>query len=72
MAHRLWDGRDVVTEKIGPIWLVSAKGEKIADIWPIPYRLLAGSKRHVGRNSVPYATDQQDDITYIEPGDYGG
>jgi glucose/arabinose dehydrogenase len=30
------DGRMLVTEKIGPIWLVSAEGEKIAPLQNTP------------------------------------
>ena len=43
------DGRMLVTEKIGPIWLVSAQGEKIAALADTPARLLAGPERHAGR-----------------------
>src|SRR6202140_386423 len=30
------DGRMLITEKIGPVWLVSAKGEKIAVVGGTP------------------------------------
>src|SRR5688572_6713948 len=33
------DGRMLVTEKIGPIWLVSPQGEKIAPLGDTPPRL---------------------------------
>ena len=45
------DGRMLVTEKIGPIWLVSAKGEKIAVVGGTPAGVLAGPERHVRTSS---------------------
>src|SRR6476620_12778152 len=30
------DGRMLITEKVGPVWLVSAKGEKIAPVGGTP------------------------------------
>src|SRR5712691_3248702 len=30
------DGRMLITEKVGPLWLVSAKGEKIAPVGATP------------------------------------
>ena len=43
------DGRMLVTEKIGPIWLVSAQGEKIAPLGQYASCLLAEPERHAGR-----------------------
>ena len=40
------DGRMLVTEKVGPVWLVSAQGQKIAPVVNTPAGLLAGSERH--------------------------
>ena len=42
------DGRMLITEKIGPVWLVSQQGEKIAG-GRYARRLLAGPERHAGR-----------------------
>ena len=66
------DGRMLVTEKIGPVWLVSQQGEKIpVDGTPAVYW-----QRQNGMLGVfvspHYATDQSIYLTYIEPGDYGG
>lgn len=67
------DGRMLVTEKIGPIWLVSAKGEKIAPLGGTPAVYWQGQNGMLGVYLSPkYATDQSIYITYIEPGDYGG
>lgn len=67
------DGRMLVTEKIGPIWLVSAQGEKIAPLANTPPVYWQGQNGMLGVYVSPrYATDQSIYITYIEPGDYGG
>jgi aldose sugar dehydrogenase len=67
------DGRMLVTEKIGPIWLVSAKGEKIAVVGGTPPVYWQGQSGMFGIFLSPtYATDQNVYITYSEPGDYGG
>lgn len=67
------DGRMLVTEKIGPIWLVSAQGEKIAPLANTPPVYWQGQNGMLGIFVSPrYATDQSVYITYIEPGDYGG
>jgi len=67
------DGRMLVTEKIGPIWLVSAQGEKIAPLGNTPPVYWQGQNGMLGIFVSPrYATDQSVYITYIEPGDYGG
>ncbi len=67
------DGRMLVTEKIGPIWLVSAKGEKIAVVGGTPPVYWQGQSGMFGVFLSPtYATDQNVYITYSEPGDYGG
>jgi glucose/arabinose dehydrogenase len=63
----------LVTEKIGPIWLVSAEGEKIAWLQGTPPVYWQGQNGMLGVFVSPrYATDQSVYITYIEPGDYGG
>jgi len=67
------DRRILVTEKIGPIWLVSAEGEKIAALSGTPPVYWQGQNGMLGVFLSPhYATDQSIYITYIEPGDYGG
>ncbi len=67
------DGRMLVTEKIGPIWLVSATGEKIAPLGNTPPVYWQGQNGMLGVFVSPrYATDQSIYITYIEPGEYGG
>ena len=67
------DGRMLVTEKIGPIWLVSAEGEKIAWLAGTPPVYWQGQNGMLGVFVSPrYATDQSIYITYVEPGDYGG
>ena len=47
------DGRMLVTEKVGPVWLVSQQGEKIPG-GEYARRLLAGPERHARR--LPLAT----------------
>ena len=67
------DGKMLVTEKIGPIWLVSPQGEKIAPLSGTPPVYWQGQNGMLGVFVSPrYATDQSIYITYIEPGDYGG
>jgi glucose/arabinose dehydrogenase len=67
------DGRMLVTEKIGPIWLVSPQGEKIAPLGGTPAVYWQGQSGMLGVFVSPnFATDQSIYITYIEPGDYGG
>ena len=67
------DGKMLVTEKIGPIWLVSAEGEKIAPLGGTPAVYWQGQNGMLGVFVSPnYAADQSVYITYIEPGDYGG
>ncbi len=67
------DGRMLVTEKIGPIWLVSAQGDKIGALAGTPPVYWQGQNGMLGVFVSPkYATDQSIYLTYIEPGDYGG
>jgi aldose sugar dehydrogenase len=67
------DGRMLITEKIGPVWLVSAKGEKIAPVGGTPAVYWQGQSGMLGVFVSPtYATDQNIYLTYSEPGDYGG
>jgi glucose/arabinose dehydrogenase len=66
------DGRMLITEKIGPLWLVSQTGEKtIVNGTPPVY--WSGQSGMLGVFLSPtYATDQNIYLTYSEPGDYGG
>jgi glucose/arabinose dehydrogenase len=67
------DGRMLVTEKVGPIWLVSQKGEKICPVANTPPVYWQGqSGMHGVFLSPHFATDQSIYLTYAEPGDYGG
>jgi glucose/arabinose dehydrogenase len=66
------DGRMLVTEKVGPVWLVSQKGEKI-QVGDTPAVYFKGqSGMHGVFLSPSFATDQKIYLTYSEPGDYGG
>ena len=67
------DGRMLITEKVGPVWLVSAKGEKIAQVTNTPAVYWQGQNGMLGVFLSPhYATDQSIYLTYAEPGEYGG
>jgi glucose/arabinose dehydrogenase len=67
------DSRMLITEKVGPIWLVSAKGEKIAPVTNTPSVYWQGQNGMLGVFLSPhYATDQNIYLTYAEPGEYGG
>ncbi|HLI86728.1 MAG TPA: PQQ-dependent sugar dehydrogenase [Bryobacteraceae bacterium] len=67
------DGRMLITEKIGPIWLVSQNGEKICPVANTPPVYWQGQSGMFGVFLSPtYATDQRIYLTYSEPGDYGG
>src|ERR1700676_4197852 len=66
------DGRMLITEKVGPVWLVSQLGEKIP-VGGTPPVYWQGQNGMLGVFVSPhYATDQSIYLTYIEPGDYGG
>jgi glucose/arabinose dehydrogenase len=67
------DGRMLITEKVGPVWLVSAQGQKIAPVANTPAVYWQGQNGMLGVFLSPqYATDQIIYLTYAEPGDYGG
>jgi len=66
------DGRLLITEKVGPLWLVTQQGDKIlvAGTPPVYWQ---GQNGMLGVFLSPhYATDQSIYLTYAEPGDYGG
>ncbi len=63
----------LVTEKVGPVWLVSAEGQKISPVANTPAVYWQGQNGMHGVFVSPrYATDQSIYLTYAEPGDYGG
>lgn len=66
------DGRMLVTEKVGPIWLVTPQGEKtqIANTPAVYFQDQNGM--HGIFLSPHYAKDHKVYLTYAEPGDYGG
>ncbi len=67
------DGRMLITEKVGPVWLVSQQGEKIAVVGGTPAVYWNGQDGMLGVFLSPhYTTDQNVYLTYVEPGDYGG
>jgi glucose/arabinose dehydrogenase len=66
------DGRMLITEKVGPIWLVTQQGEK-SQVGNTPAVYWQGQSGMFGVFLSPtYATDQNVYLTYSEPGDYGG
>ena len=66
------DGRMLITEKVGPVWLVSQQGEKI-QVGNTPPVYWQGQSGMLGVFLSPhYATDHNIYLTYAEPGDYGG
>lgn len=65
------DGRMLVTEKVGPIWLVTQKGEK-TPVANVPKVLYRGQGGMLGVFLSPhYATDHNVYLTYAEPGEGG-
>jgi glucose/arabinose dehydrogenase len=67
------DGRMLITEKVGPVWLASPQGQKIAPVVNTPPVYWQGQNGMHGVFVSPqYATDQSIYLTYVEPGDYGG
>ena len=66
------DGRMLVTEKVGPIWLVTQQGEK-TPVDNVPAVLYQGQGGMLGVFLSPhFATDQSVYLTYAEPDDSGG
>ena len=66
------DGRMLVTEKPGPVWLVTQKGEKIKVSNTPPVYFRGQSGMHGVFLSPTYATDHKIYLTYAELGEYGG
>ena len=66
------DGRMLVTEKVGPVWLVTQQGQKRAGA-ELSGRVYGGQGGMLGIYVSPnYATDQTVYLTYCEPGTIGG
>src|SRR5215475_5808169 len=66
------DGRMLITEKVGPVWLVTQQGDKIM-VGNTPPVYWQGQNGMMGVYLSPtYAADQRIYLTYVEPGDYGG
>jgi len=66
------DGRMLVTEKVGPIWLVTPQGQK-RPVTNYPASLYGGQGGMLGIYVSPtYASDNTVYITYCEPGTIGG
>ena len=66
------DGRMLVTEKVGPIWLVTQQGEKTPGD-NVPAVLWQGQGGMLGIFLSPrYATDHSVYLTYSEPGEEQG
>ena len=65
------DGRMLVTEKVGPVWLVTQQGAK-TPVANVPAVLTSGQGGMLGIYTSPnYATDHAVYLTYSEPGDGG-
>src|SRR6476646_7277546 len=65
------DGRMLVTEKVGPVWLVTQQGAK-TPVDNVPAVLYQGQGGMLGVFVSPhYATDHNVYLTYAEPGDGG-
>jgi glucose/arabinose dehydrogenase len=65
------DGRMLITEKVGPIWLVTQAGEKMP-VTNVPAVLSRGQGGMLGVFLSPdYATTRFVYLTYAEPGDGG-
>ncbi len=65
------DGSMLVTEKVGPVWLVSQTGAKIP-VTNVPAVLAQGQGGMLGVYASPnYATDHAVYLTYSEPGEGG-
>src|ERR1700759_320479 len=65
------DGRMLVTEKVGPIWLVTQQGAKLP-VANVPAVAYGGQGGMLAIFLSPhYATDHNVYLTYSEPGAYG-
>jgi len=65
------DGRMLITEKVGPVWLVTQQGEKMP-VTNVPAVVARGQGGMLGVFLAPeYATNHFVYLTYAEPGDGG-
>src|SRR5258705_1299894 len=65
------DGRMLITEKVGPLWLVTQQGAK-TQVSNVPAFLSQGQGGMLGVFISPhYATDHNVYLTYSEPGEGG-
>jgi aldose sugar dehydrogenase len=65
------DGRMLITEKVGPLWLVTPQGAK-TQVSNVPAVLYQGQGGMLGVFVSPrYTTDHNVYLTYAEPGAYG-
>jgi len=65
------DGRMLITEKVGPVWLVTQQGAK-TPIANVPAAVSRGQNGMLGVYVSPrYATDHTIYLTYSEPGEGG-
>src|SRR5580692_3781038 len=65
------DGRMLITEKVGPVWLVTQQGVK-TPVENVPAVLYQGQGGMLGVFVSPhYAADSSVYLTYAEPGDGG-
>ena len=65
------DGRMLITEKVGPVWLVTQEGGK-TPVANVPAALHQGQNGMLGVFVSPrYATDRSVYLTYSEPGEGG-
>src|SRR3954466_4494303 len=65
------DGRMILTEKVGPVWLVTQDGAK-TPVTNVPAVLHQGQGGMLGVFLSPrYATDHNIYLTYSEPGEGG-
>jgi len=65
------DGRMLITEKVGPVWLVTQQGEKMP-VTNVPAVAARGQGGMLGVFLAPeYATNHFVYLTYAEPGDGG-
>ena len=66
------DGRMLITEKVGPVWLVTQNGAK-TPVANAPAVLYGGQGGMLGVYVSPtYATDRSVYLTYSEPGEAAG
>ena len=66
------DGRMLITEKVGPVWLVTQQGAK-TPVTNVPAVLYGGQGGMLGIYTSPnYATDHNVYLTYSEPGEPSG